>query len=308
MCFLDSGYEEQIMSRNILDQHGQPINRSFNYGRNREKCAYALRGLLQGVVADEKLDAQELLFLDIWLRNQQYLDNGDVVDMLHMIGEILEDGTIKQAELDELNEVINDVINYGQDESDEMEPTINELLGILLGISADGKVTEKELEVLDDWLNRNKHIAEHWPANFLHKRIRMIKEDGVVTQEELDDLLGTVKQMSGQHFEETGSADGGVAEIFSDEIEQFNHDGKSICFTGKFVCGTRNAVEKTAREKGAVICHSINQSLDALVVGTLASRDWRFTSHGRKIEKVLMLKNAGRPILILSERHWLKFA
>ena len=260
-----------------------------------------------GELPDEKLGHQEILFLDSWLRSQQELENGDVVDLLNLIGEVLEDGVVTSDELQEVLEVINDIIEYGQKSSSEVEATINELLGLLLGIIADGEITKEELAQLESWLDQNKHIAEFWPTNEIAKRISKINEDGVVTKEELDDLLEAVKQLTGNDYEETGSADGGVAEVFSDETDEFAHQGKTICFTGKFVCGNRTAVENYARDRGAAIAKKITKKLDVLVIGTLASRDWRFTSHGRKIEQVLELKQGGTEILILSERLWIKY-
>ena len=44
---------------------------------------------------------------------------------------------------------------------------------------------------------------------------------------------------------------------------------------------------------GAQTNSSINKSVNYLVIGTLASRDWLYTSHGRKIEKALLLKRGG---------------
>jgi NAD-dependent DNA ligase len=294
------------MKPTALDKDGQPSIQAFNFSRNRDKAAYALRGLLQGIMADEKLDSQELLFLDAWLRSQQALDNGDVVDLLNLIGEILEDGVITHDELQEVTEVINAIIEFGQQSSSESEASINELLGLLVGIAADGKITHEELVQLESWIENNGQIAHQWPTNEIIRRITAINEDGVVTEEELGDLLETVKQLSGHDYEETGSADGGVAEVFSNNVENIVHQGKTFCFTGKFVCGTRAAVEGSAMEKGAIISSNFTKKVDILVIGTLASRDWRFTSHGRKIEKALKLKQGGTDILILSERHWLK--
>jgi len=51
----------------------------------------------------------------------------------------------------------------------------------------------------------------------------------------------------------------------------------------------------------------VNANVDYLVIGTLASRDWLYTSHGRKIEKALLLKREGNPIKIITERSLLKF-
>ena len=78
-----------------LDENGQPINISFNYSRNSEKAAFGLKGILQGVVADKVLNEQELLFLDVWLRSEKYLKkDGDTIDLLDFIGQIIEDRII----------------------------------------------------------------------------------------------------------------------------------------------------------------------------------------------------------------------
>ena len=286
------------------DADGQPLERRFNFRRNREKAAFALRGLLQGVVADKKLGSQELLFLDAWLRSQQRLDSGDVVDLLDLISDILADGVVTADELDELQELINDIIKYGEASSIEVEASINELLGLLSGIVADGEVTKSELHSLKDWLEKNDQIADHWPANEITNRIRQVLADGIITPDELEDLRDTLKHICGHEFDESGSADGGVAEVFSDDPADFDHDGQTMCFTGKFVCGTRSAVENVAKERGANIVKNVTKKTNVLVIGTIASRDWRFTSHGRKIEKALSLQRDEVPIVILSERQW----
>ena len=290
-----------------LDRDGQPVTTGYNFRRNREKAAFALRGLLQGVVADERLDSQELLFLDTWLRSQQQLEDGDVVDLLDLISDVLEDGVVTAEELAELYEWINDIIEYGEASSAELEASVNELLGLISGIVADGKVTEAEFHSLNEWLKDNDHVINHWPANEIAERIRHILADDVVDDDELADLLTTLKQMCGHDFEESGTADGGVAEVFSAEIEAFDHEGRTICFTGKFVCGTRATIENTATDRGAKIAKNVTKKIDVLVIGTLASRDWRFTSHGRKIEKALQLQRDGSPLVILSERQWRRF-
>ncbi len=50
----------------------------------------------------------------------------------------------------------------------------------------------------------------------------------------------------------------------------------------------------------------MSKEVDYLVIGTLASRDWRFSSHGRKIENAIALQKSGHPIVIINERTWLK--
>ena len=290
-----------------LDRDGQPLSTAYNFRRNREKTAFALRGILQGIVADKGLTQQELLFLDTWLREQQRLDSGDVVDLLDMIRDILDDGIITTEELDELHGLISDVIEYGEASSAELAASINELLGLISGIVADGKVSEAEFHSLNAWLKDNDQVVKHWPANEIAERIRQILADSVVDDQELADLRTTLKQMCGQDFAESGTADGGVAEIFSMDVESFDHAGKTMLFTGKFVCGNRDAVQNAARNRGAKIRSSVTKELDVMVIGTLASRDWKYKSHGNKIADAIRLQREGAPIVILSERQWRRF-
>ena len=220
---------------------------------------------------------------------------------------MLIDGVVTADELNAVRELIDEIIEYGEATSAELESSFNELLGMISGIVADGKVTEQEYHCLNDWLKDNDLVVKHWPANAIAKRIRDILAAGLVAEDELSELLTTLKQMCGNEFEDTGLADGGVAEVFSDDLESFDHNGRTICFTGKFVCGTRAVVENTAIMRGAATSKNVTKKIDTLVIGTLASRDWRITSHGRKIEKALQLQKDGVPIVILSERHWRKF-
>ncbi|MDX7612147.1 BRCT domain-containing protein [Aeromonas caviae] len=45
-----------------------------------------------------------------------------------------------------------------------------------------------------------------------------------------------------------------------------------------------------------------------LIVGSLASRDWMFTSHGRKIEAAIKNREEGHDIRIINEEDWVRIA
>ncbi len=289
-----------------FDTHGQPKNRAFNYSRNKAKFAYTLRGILQGVIADKKLNEDELVFLDMWLQSANAEKTPDTVDLLDLIADVIEDEIISDDELQEIHELIGDIIEYGTEASSEVENTINELIGLLRGISADEKITEEEFHHLDNWIKKNEHISDEWIVSQIIDKIKEIKDDGVVTSDELDNLLPIIKSLAGQTFGETGLADGGVSEVFSTDIECFTHDGKTICFTGSFVNGKRTSIENVAKEFGATTVSNVTNKVDALIIGTFSSQDWRFASYGRKIEKALKQQHKGHHIIILSERQWLK--
>ena len=118
-----------------------------------------------------------------------------------------------------------------------------------------------------------------------------------------------IKQITGIRFDEDGVAFGSATEFLEDDrIENINHDGACFCFTGTFVSGARKAVESSVIKLGARTKKNVVQDVDYLIIGTLSSRDWRFSSHGRKIERALKLKEDGHHIIILTERTWLKYS
>jgi NAD-dependent DNA ligase len=289
------------------NKHGQPLNPAFNFCRNKEKSINGLKGILSGITADQKLNELEFLFLDTWLKEQSSLKNdGDVIDLLDLIGDILKDGTINSEELRELHSLAEDIIEFKEAGILETEDQINEFAGLLIGISADNKVNDLEISKVIEWLLENPGVKNEWPVNIVAEQLHKILADGIATQDEREHFLNVIKQITGIRFEESGVAYGMATEFFEDNITDLNHNNSAICFTGTFVTGTRSTVQKTAKNKGAVIKENVTKNLDYLVIGTLASRDWRFTSHGRKIEKALALKKSGCKITIINERTWLK--
>lgn len=280
-------------------------NRKLNVKRNQEKSAYTLRGILRGLVSDEKLNNMELLFLDIWLKEQSKLPiEGDVLDLIDMISDVLADGVVTQEEKAEILEQIDCILEYGTKEADEDERCINELIGIITGISCDDELVMKEFNFLDKWLENHLSLSNTWPIGLLRKRVLEIKEDNVVTSNEREHLLETLKKITGTRFSEDGAAADNVAEVWFDSIDEFNHQDKKLCFTGKFITGPRSLCEVLATQRGAITSKNVTKDVNVLVIGSTSNKDWRFTSHGRKIEKAMKYKSEGQDILIISENAW----
>ena len=290
-----------------INDHGQPQNSAFNYQRNVEKAFLTLRGILQGVVADKQFNETEILFLDTWLKNERHAKmEGDILDVCDLLTDILEDGVVTNDELSDLKNLVADVLEFGHNDETTYEAQLNQMLDYLQGITADNVLTTKEITAFHQWLKSHETVLSTWPGDVLVKRINEILADGVITEEEKTDLLETIKQITGQRFLETGIAHGMATEFCTQPLETFTICNANICFTGKFVSGTRTEVEKAAKAQGAAISKSITKKLDLLVIGTIASRDWKFSSLGRKIEAAIKLQNEGSQLKIVTEKNWLK--
>jgi len=296
------------MSKNLDDQ-GQPIIRAFNSARNREKATYVLKGILEGINSNGKLSDAEILYLSAWMKNQEYLKyEADTLDLFQAVKHVLEDGIITEDERTDLYQLIKDIQEFGElGDSPYDEPRINEFLGLLKGIYADGEVSLSEIDRIEEWVIANKDISEKFPIDAVYQRIRAAKADNIITADELDDLKELVADLSGDDFTKTGDVDGSIGQVFCDVLDSFNIHGKTFCFTGKFLSGTRNHCHTQVESRGAYTKTSVTHDVDVLVIGTVTSRDWRFQNFGRKIERALEQRNETGSPTILSEEQWIGF-
>lgn len=288
-----------------LDEHGQPVAKAFNQRRNEEKAVYVLRGILQGVASNE-ITPSEALYLDEWVRKQEYLSmEGDALDLVCCIKDIMEDGLISDDEMHDIKGVIDTILTYGVPQSPYEETRINEFLGLLKGTCADRKLDLSEIDDIENWIDRNADLADKFPVEPVYDRIRAAKSDGKIDQSEHADLYSLLLQLTGETVGQKSDIHGSVASVFSDIIDGFEHGNQKLCFTGKFLFGTRKQCEEKAVELGATTTSGVSQKVTTVVIGTVTSRDWMFDNFGRKIESALGLrKKYGLPT-ILSEEQWI---
>ncbi|MDQ2192192.1 MULTISPECIES: NAD-dependent DNA ligase [unclassified Vibrio] len=290
----------------LLDEHGQPRFFGFNNKRNKEKALKALQGILSGVSADRVLNSTEVLFLDTWLRTDSPIKNdGDFLDLRDLIEDILEDGVIEPDELEDLHNLINDVLTYGFKDGLQTDGMINQLLGFLQGLTADDTLNDKEILALKRLIESNDDVISSWPGDVIHERLIQVLEDGIIDDQEKQELLVMFKSICGQQFTDSGCAECFATDYFSDDIELESVNGLRVCFTGKFFSGNRKHIESQAKTNGVLVCSGVNRDLDILVIGSMASRDWIHTSHGRKIESVINNRRTGFKTHIVTEKAWL---
>jgi len=180
------------------------------------------------------------------------------------------------------------------------------LLGISAGIMADGELNDQEIKYLDNWLSDNLALVSTWPGEVIYSRIRAILADSKITEDEREHLKQTLSDLIGGTLLEPGATSGASTSLPVDDIESIDIKNNIFCFTGNFLYGTRNACELAIVERGGTAIPRIRKDLNYLVIGTMASRDWANTSHGRKIEKAMEFKKNNCPIYIVEEKQWVE--
>ncbi len=179
---------------------------------------------------------------------------------------------------------------------------ISELIGFLRGIIADQYVSECECEQLAKWLVANREIADIWPVSALVERIDRIYQDGVADEQERADLAELVTQIVGRQDDETlsfGPTDLPLTKPEPDIV----FDGNEFVLTGKFLYGPRRLCEQEIGARGGLCWESVRLQTSYLVIGSLMSRDWKYSTHGIKIEKAVEYRSRCQ-IAIVSEKHW----
>jgi len=184
---------------------------------------------------------------------------------------------------------------------------IDELIGICKGVIADDVVSQKEAEFLLSWMESNQDAAHQWPANILYERIRLHLSDGVLDESESTDLLNLIKQITGGESIETVPSMSSTLPIDQPQPDIMFED-RLFCLTGAFTVGTRDSVAKLIESKGGKCVKNPTLKTDYLIIGLIGSRDWIHSTHGRKIEEAVSMRDSGKSsISIVSEEHWIKF-
>ncbi len=284
------------------------ITPNYTLASNKKKAIYSLKGTLKGISADEELNEMEALYLNTWLLESKPLrDDPDAIDLLDTISDALADGKFSADELEDINNLVTDIIEYKSFETVDIADHINEFLGLISGIVSDDIVNAQELKYILGWISTHEDVINHPITNDVSNRVVEFTKIKNPSPEEESALLTFLKKTTGTNFGETGAVTIDPLDHFADTVETMTHTNSRICFTGVFKKGSRKEVEAIATELGATTSRTPSRSINYVIIGSQISPDWKHTSFGRKIQRAIELRDEGYPLYILTEKHWLSF-
>ncbi|MCU7844678.1 MAG: BRCT domain-containing protein [Candidatus Thiodiazotropha sp. (ex Monitilora ramsayi)] len=186
---------------------------------------------------------------------------------------------------------------------DIQDRQIDTLIGLSKGLVADGKVDQSEAEFLQTWLIQNSQASDNPIILNLLAKVDAMLADGFLDSEESLELLGLLHRFTGEP-----SIPGELAKTSTlpvdDPLPDVAFEGRLFLFTGTCAYGTRKQCQKAVESLGGVNAKGVTQKLDYLVLGTYVTDSWAHESYGRKIEKAMEYRNAGVPLSIITEAHW----
>lgn len=293
-----------------FDTHGQPdVGLNFKY--NIAKHLNELIGICRGIIANEAVNSKEFHYLHAWLRDNKNLkQDPDYIDLIDMTSDLSIKQYVDASDFEELLEQINCVLEFRCEANTPFKNSdiaVGRLIGLTRGLLSDGILDDKEIHFLNTWLQKCNDFSDVWPISEIMADVKFILEDGIITEDERQFLTKKLHGLIGGDFQETGATSGFSADFFCTEIDYIDFLGKEFCLTGQFLIGSRNDCKSKLSEMGGVFTANPKRSTNYLVVGALSSRDWKQTSHGRKIEKAIALRDSGYEIKLLHEDTWSRF-
>ncbi|EAO1991565.1 NAD-dependent DNA ligase [Salmonella enterica] len=278
----------------------------FNYARNRDKIFANLISIIDGIMADGVINDEEILYLDTWLLEAKQLINNGVIKSLSLrVSDILADKIVTGKEREDIKwqlvHIQKEILDIPEVDLYSTEADVQLLSGLCKGLIADRRLSYDEVRYLGWWLDQNGALKSNYPGKEIYALVKDILSDGIITKHESSVLFKMLVDFTGCDLDH-GVVDGLATRLPVDIVEDLSIQGRYFCLTGVFISGKRIVVEEKIRQAGGLIVKDITKKLDYLIIGTLSSRDWRFSSHGRKIEKAINYRDEqGAKLKILTE-------
>lgn len=164
---------------------------------------------------------------------------------------------------------------------------VNAFLGFCAGIVCDGRITSEEARKIHARFHAEPLLAEAPIFSQLRWAVDGALADAVLDDEEAEEIREWIAELVTDGHADTGVASIGGVMSPTDPItdpEDISLNGKTFVLTGKMSMGPRSFIGAELQRRGAVLKSNVTDQTDFVVVSNTASRHWKTTHYGTKIE------------------------
>ncbi len=184
------------------------------------------------------------------------------------------------------------------------ERAIAEMVGLVQGIVADGRVSAEEAERLAAWTRNHPETALRWPANILALHLTRIFEDGRVDRRERARLRAMLEQLAANPAGFAGGFRLATDLPIPRPEPPVVFEGRTFLFAGEMAYGPVHACEREVQELGGSCLKTVTRRLDYVVIGAIAAQDWAQRAFGAVVDDVVRYRARGVSIAVITEEHW----
>lgn len=269
-----------------------------------DKAINSLLGIIEGIAIDGKVTADELSFMNLWLREHRSLrEMHPYNELIPVLENACSDGVLSQDEREDIRFVCENL--RSEQYYSLVTGDMQRLHGLLAGIIADGVVTNEELRGLSEWIVNHEHLKTLWPYDELESLISVVLRDGIIDGEEQKLLQGFFSEFVALLDDRTITApvmlDGSTLVGVCAMCPEITFEGKAFCFTGASSKLKRNGFQELVERLGGSHAKAPTKSTHYLVVGAEGNPAWAFSCYGRKVEAAVKLRKQGVKLIIVHE-------
>lgn len=271
-----------------------------------DKAINSLKGILLGIISDDKIDSYEAKELQLWASEHYDLINRNPFrEFMLLIDNTVANDIPPKETIQDLYWLCQKY-EHGSIYYNGITSDLQQLQGIFHGILSDGDLNDTEIFKLHEWLSENEHLNSYYPYDEIRSIVLSVVSDKKIDEEERMILMAFIKQfveLSNNDVKESiekATADINISGICAIDPE-ISFQNKTFCITGIISRGTRSELQNAIKEKGGIPVNSISKKTDYLIIGDTSNACWSYACYGRKVEKALDLRKSGHTIILVHE-------
>lgn len=181
---------------------------------------------------------------------------------------------------------------------------VNEFLGFCAGIVCDGLILKAEAEAMLSRFHDSMVLSSSVVFRDLWRALEAALADKILTEEESEEVRNWIALLVGDGYVDTGIPNIGNTAELDEPIRnaaQITLKGACVVLTGPMRMGTRDFIIEEIERCGGEVGKTTTRKTDYVVVSSTASKNWRTTHFGTKIERAKELIVEGYKLRFVTE-------
>ncbi len=279
--------------------------RIFNGPRRLEKAMHMLEGIVRGVTLDRRLNDAELIVLSEWIgENSEFRNKHPFTEVVPRLEQIINGSIFDEEERADILWLCQQ-FTTGSVHFNEVTADLQILHGIMGGIAADSEITVAELRALRNWMDEKPHLHSCYPFDEVNSIVSAVLADGKVDEKEHEMILHfCAENMAFLNHKALkckapteSSFVGGICAL----TPAIHFEDRSFCFTGTPKRGSKRELQALVEDKRGTVKKNVVKELNYLVIGAGGNECWAYSAYGRKVEQAIEFRKSGEKITIVHE-------
>lgn len=280
--------------------------RIYTAKQEADKAMHSLKGILLGIGLDKEINDNEISELRKWVAENRNLSRKNPFkEFMDLIQNIIDKEIPTKEAIEDIWWLTQkyEADNYYYD---AVTTDIQILHGLCHGILADGVIKDEEIIQLENWIQKHKHLSNHFPYDEINTLLLSVLADKRIDDDERKVLMAYFKQFSdikdpeiARKIEEE-TKDVSIMGLCTTDINVV-FEGKKFCITGTLKRSPRKVLHDDIMKLGGIPSDNVTVDTDYLVVGDSGNLAWAFSCYGRKVEKAMEFRKKGHKIAIIHE-------